>query len=213
MNFEIKLDKQKFRAFEIAMRKMPKETSAAIGRGLTTGLHQTAGAVRRRVGNGSILKRRSGHLTDAIKAYKDNPGDFYGYIGVGNDTTVAPYAYLLGEKDLVLIEAKDKLLTIPIGAGLTESGVARYDSPRDVPDGFWFKSKAGNILFGRTVPGFSFFGRATTKGHLEILFIGKESVIVETSGILPDVIEERIPNMHRSIKKEIMKTIVKLGIR
>jgi len=203
MQFEIKLNRAKFRALDIALKKMPKESIAAISRGLTTGLHATAGVVKRRVANNSLLKTRSGNLARAIKAYKINQGDLFGYVGVGDDQAVGPYAYLLGERDLKLIEAKSKLLTIPIAEGLTEKGVARYKSPRDVPDGFWFKSKAGNILFGRSIG----------KGQLELLFVGKKSVIVETTGILPEVVESRIPNMARSIKKEIMKTIVKLGIK
>jgi len=203
MQFEIKLDQAKFQAFDTAMKKAPGQLIRAIARGLTTGLHSTAGVVKRRVGNSSLLKRRSGHLTGAIKAYKDSPLDLFGYIGVGDDNDVAPYAWLLGKREPKTINAKEgKLLAIPIAAGLTDKDVARYNSPRDVPDGFWFKSKAGNVLFGRNVG----------KGQLELLFVGKESVTIESSGILPDVIQERIPKMAQAIEKEVIKTIAKLGL-
>ncbi|MCP4566825.1 MAG: hypothetical protein GY841_04500 [FCB group bacterium] len=203
MQFEIKLNKAKFRNLDNALKKAPKELSNAIARGLTTGLHATAGVVKRRVGNSSILKRRSGALTGAVKAYKDNKDDLYGYIGVGDDQDVAPYAWLLGRRDTKTITAKaGGLLAIPVGNALTEAGVPRYGSPRDVPDGFWFTNpKTNKILFGRNVG-----------GQLDILFVGKESVSVKSTGILPEIIEERMPNMEKSIEKEIAKTIKKLGL-
>ena len=203
MQFEIKLDQAKFRAFDTAMKKAPGQLIRAIARGLTTGLHSTAGVVKRRVGNSSLLKRRSGHLTGAIKAYKDSPLDLFGYIGVGDDNDVAPYAWLLGKRESKTITAKSgRLLAIPVGEGLTAAGVARYNSPRDVPGGFWFKNpKSGKILFGKNVG-----------GQLNILFVGKESVTIESSGILPDVIQERIPKMAQAIEKEVIKTIAKLGL-
>ncbi len=206
MQFTIKLDKVKFRAFEIALRKMPKETQAAISRGLTIGLQATAGVVKRRVANNSLLKTRSGNLARSIKAYKDNRGALFGYIGVGDDNAVASYAWLLGQRETKTITAKPGgLLAIPVGNALTEAGVPRYSSPNDLRgQGYrWFTNpKTNKILFGKNVG-----------GHLDILFVGKESVEITSTGILPEVVEARIPKISRSIKKEIMKTIVKLGIR
>jgi len=205
MQFEIKLDQAKFQAFDTAMKKAPGQLIRAIARGLTTGIHSTAGVVKRRVGNSSILKVRSGHLKGAIKAYKDNPLDLFGYIGVGDDNDVAPYAWLLGKREPKTINAKaGGLLAIPVGEGLTADGVARYDSPNDLRgQGYrWFKNpKTQKILFGKNVG-----------GHLNILFVGKESVTIESSGILPDVIQERIPKMAQAIEKEVIKTIAKLGL-
>jgi hypothetical protein len=152
------------------------------------------------------LKTRSGNLARAIHGYKDARGDFHGYVGVGDEQAVGPYAWLLGQRESKTIRAKSGgLLAIPVGNALTEAGVPRYSSPNDLRgQGYrWFKNpKTNKILFGKNIG-----------GHLDILFVGKESVTIETTGILPETVEERIPNIARSIKKEIMKTIVKLGIR
>jgi len=42
-----------------------------------------------------------------------------------------------------------KYLTIPIADNLGARGNPKYDSPREVPDGFFFRSKRGGLFFGR----------------------------------------------------------------
>lgn len=59
-----------------------------------------------------------------------------------------PYARILEEGGT--IEPKSaKMLAIPIGEGVTSRGVARFASPRDVPDLFTFRSKAGNLIMAK----------------------------------------------------------------
>jgi len=55
--------------------------------------------------------------------------------------------------------------------------VPRYNSPRDVPDGFFFKSHSGQLLFGRRL------GK-TTRARIRLLFVFKKQVTVKGSGAL-----------------------------
>ncbi|HUT12913.1 MAG TPA: hypothetical protein VMY42_20625 [Thermoguttaceae bacterium] len=44
---------------------------------------------------------------------------------------------------------KGQFLTIPIADNVGARGNPKYDSPREVPDGFFFRSKRGGLFFGR----------------------------------------------------------------
>jgi len=201
MQIELKMGKN-FRALEVALRKAPEETKKALIAGLTKAIEGAAREVKQAVGSGEFLGRRTGGLTRAIIAYKDPSDRFLGYVGVGENSAVKEYAWLLGRKGKTIPAKNAQVLAIPVGEALTAKGAPRYASPRDVGDGFWFKSKAGNVLFGRKAG-----------DGLQILFIGKKSVTIEASGVLPEVVNREKPKMIRTIRESVMATIRKLGIR
>ncbi|KKK60377.1 hypothetical protein LCGC14_3024980, partial [marine sediment metagenome] len=121
------------------------ENVEAVNSGLEKGVKFAAAHVVENYITGQSLKRRSGNLARAVDGWLDAPGD--GVVGVRPGSAVDDYAWLLGDERKTITPKKGKYLTIPIGENLTGSGVARYSSPRQVPDGFFIRSKKGKLLF------------------------------------------------------------------
>jgi len=187
-----------YRKLEAALRKAPKDTYKAIVSGLQTGIGEAANVVKLEVMQGHV---RSGALQRAIASYGDDRDKLVGYIGVGDKTNVAPYAWLLGQDIKTITPKRSQFLSIPIADGLKPSGEARYSSPRQVPDGFFFR-KNNNL----------FFGQRTGKSF-RLLFVLKPSVTVSGFNIFPHVIEQQIPRMVQAIKKSLSDMFRKIGIR
>jgi len=125
---------------------MGKVIGRACSQGLGKGVKLAAGKVVRDYLSGQSLKRRTGSLARAIDGWLE--GDFEGVVGVKSNSTVGKYAWLLSDEEKTIRPKRAKFLAIPIGEGLTPAGVARFSSPRDVPDGFFVKT-GGSLLFGR----------------------------------------------------------------
>ncbi len=205
MEIKVELGKN-FRALELALRKAPIETANAISDGLGKALTDSEYHVKVAVGGGQYLKRRSGHLTQAITSYKDSADRFIGYVGIGRARIVKPYAWLLGKKETKTITPKSgRFLAIPIADGLTARGVPRYTGPRDVP------KEAGGFFFNKNET--LFYGKKTGKGTFDLLFVLKEEVTITASGVLPETMQQQIPSMVKIIKQAVIKTLMKLGIR
>ena len=181
--------------FEAAVRELGSAGQAvadACAAGLKKGVKLAAGKVVKDYISGQSLKRRSGNLARAIDGWLVS--DLEGVVGVRPNSAVAKYAWLLGDEQKTIVPKKAKFLAIPIGEGVTGAGVARYKSPRDVPDGFFIKSKAGRLLFGY---------KRGKRGKFRPLFVLVKSVFVQGSGALYDGVTDSLDDITGQMESEI----------
>lgn len=148
---------------------------SACNEGLAEGAQYAATNVVQNFLTGQYLKARSGQLRIAVQGWLDKPFD--AIVGVRPHSKVDRYKWLLGEEDIGPITPKRaKFLTIPIGENLTAAGVARFSSPRQVPEGFFVRT-GGKLLFGF---------KHGKKGKFRPLFVLVKSVYVQPTGALID---------------------------
>jgi hypothetical protein len=184
--------------FESTVRELGAMGAAvreACSAGLAKGVKLASTRVIRDYISGQSLKRRSGNMARAIDGWLDAPLD--GVVGVRDASAVAKYSWLLGDEERTITPQNAKFLTIPIGEGLTGSGVARYSSPRQVPDGF-FINKGGKLLFGY---------KNGKKGKFRPLFVLVKSVLVQGSGALYDGVMDSVDDITEEINKEIDRRV------
>lgn len=157
-----RLDEKIWRAAKAVVARQSKAmTKYVIARHLTGGTSKDRLAVR------------TGHLrrTTKAKPVKEEKGAIVGGTSFG-----AKYARVhVGPrgKKTTITPKRAKYLAIPLAAAKTPAGVAR-GGPRDFPDTFVFRSKAGNLIIGqrrrdRVVPLFVLKKRVTipTRVHPE----------------------------------------------
>ncbi len=166
----------------------------AVNSGLEKGVKLAASNVVENYLTGQALKRRSGALARAVDGWLASPGD--GVVGVRPGSAVDDYAWLLTDEQKTITPKKGRYLTIPIGENLTGSGVARFSSPRQVPDGFFIKSKRGQLLFG-------YRKGKTSRAKFRPLFVLVKSVFIQGSGALYDGVTESLDDISREIETEI----------
>jgi len=171
---------------------MGRAVTTACSAGLKQGVKIAAGKVVSEYLSGQSLKRRSGNLARAIDGWME--GELEGVVGVKDDAGVAAYKWLLTDEQKTITPKKGKFLAIPIGENLTGSGVPRYSSPRQVPDGFFLPTKKGGLLFGY---------KKGKKGKFRALFVLVKSVFVQGSGALYDGVMDSEDDIANSIQKEI----------
>jgi len=150
---------------------MGRAVAEACSVGLKKGVQFAAGKVAADYLSGQSLKRRTGQLARAVEGWMEAPLD--GVVGVRNDAAVEKYKWLLGGESKTITPKKGKFLTIPIGENLTSAGVAKYSSPRQVPNGFFVRTK-GRLLFGY---------KRGKRGKFRPLFTLVKSVFVQGSAI------------------------------
>jgi len=185
------------RNFETTIRELGgagRAVLAGASAGLRTGVKLAAGNVVKNYLTGQSLKRRTGRLARAVDGWM--AGDFEGVVGVRPNSSVAKYAWLLGDESKTITPKRAKFLTIPIGENLTGAGVARFSSPRQVPKGFFIRSKTGNLLFGY---------KRGKKGKFRALFVLKKSVFVQGSGALYDGVNNSLDNITGEMETEIAR--------
>jgi hypothetical protein len=122
--------------------------------------------------NGPDRRRITGNLFRSVAAgtpRRAATGGWEGLFGYGRGVA-ARYARILEEGGTVT--AKGRVLAIPILAGLTAAGRARYTSPLDVEGGFWISRRGLPPLFVVERGG-------PRSKRLDILFVGKRSVRIE----------------------------------
>ena len=143
---------------------------------------------------GQSLKRRSGQLARNVEGWMAGPLD--AVVGVRPNSAVDKYKWLLGDEERTIVPKKSKFLTIPIGEGLTSAGVARFSSPRQVPNGFFVKIKGGPLLFGY---------KKGKKGKFRPLFTLVKSVFVQGTGALYDGVMDSLDDIGGAMEDEIGK--------
>lgn len=176
------------------LSSMGKAVVEACSQGLAKGIKIAASNVVSNYLSGQALNRRTGRLAGAVDGWMVNPLE--GVIGVQKSAAVSKYAWLLGDEQKTITPKNAKFLTIPIGEGLTGAGVARYSSPRQVPEGFFVKTKTGRLLFGY---------KKGKRGKFRALFTLVKSVFIQGSGALYDGVDESLDDITRCIETEIDK--------
>jgi hypothetical protein len=170
---------------------MGRSISEAVDAGLKVAVELAAGNVQANYLSGQALNRRTGNLARSIHGVVTGPGE--GIIGVPSGTAVESYKWLLGDEEKTIVPKSAKFLTIPIGENLTGAGVARYTSPRQVPEGFFVQTK-GRLLFG--------FKRGK-RGKFRPLFALVKSVFVQGTDALVDGVSESIDDMTAAIQQAV----------
>jgi len=165
----------------------------ACSEGLAKGVKLAAGKVASDYLSGQALKRRTGRLARSVDGWMEGPLD--GVVGVSEDSGVEDYKWLLGDEQKTITPKKAKFLAIPIGEGLTASGVPRFASPRQVPDGFFVSTK-GRLLFGT---------KRGKRGKFRPLFTLVKSVLVQGSGALYDGVMDSLDDIGDAMETEIDK--------
>jgi len=170
---------------------MGKALVAAVSAGLDKGTKAAAGRVGSDYLSGQALRSRTGNLRRAVDAWLTKPLE--AVIGVRPNSAVAKYAWLLGDEDRTITPKRGKFLAIPIGENLTGAGVARFTSPRQVPDGFFVRT-GGRLLFGY---------KKGKRGKFRALFTLVTSVFVQGSGALRNGVLDSLDDISGSIESEI----------
>ena len=182
-----------FNATVAGLGSMGRSVLEAASTGLDKGANIAAGRVVSDYLTGQSLKRRSDSLARSVEGWLAGPLD--AVVGVRPNQAVDRYKWLLGDEDKTITPKKAKFLTIPIGEGLTASGVARFSSPRQVPGGFFVKV-GGRLLFGY---------KRGKKGKFRALFTLVKSVFVQGSGALYDGVMDSIEDLGEAMETEIGK--------
>jgi len=181
-----------FEAVKRELGDLGGRVDEAVGRGLAAGGQLAAATVVRDYLSGQALKRRTGMLAKHVTSWLS--GRHRVTVGVPAKSPVKKYKWLLSDEQKTIRPKKGKFLAIPIGEGLTGAGAARYKSPREVKDGFFIKSKTGQLLFG--------FKRGQ-RGKFRPLFVLVKSVQIQGTGALYDGVMDTLDEMAGAIEDEV----------
>jgi hypothetical protein len=143
------------------------------------------------------IQTRSGMLARSIHSYMDETNKLMGYVGPGGTNNVSRYSWLLGNQTKTIKPVKGKFLAIPIADNLTRAGVARYKSPLQIPDGFFFRSKTGGL----------FFGQENNKGKMKVFFVLKRSVKIEGKDVMMKAYKSHKKRIIDAVKNAVMAAI------
>jgi len=183
-----------FRQVVTELSSMGRAIFEACSEGLAKGVELAAATVTRDYLSGQSLKRRTSQLARALDGWMEAPLE--GVVGVQPGSAVEDYKWLLGDEEKVIKPKRAKFLAIPIGEGLSPSGVPRFASPRQVPDGFFVATRGGSLLFGR---------KRGKKGKFRPLFTLVKSVFVQGSGALYDGVTDSLDDITEAMETEIDK--------
>jgi len=167
----------------------------ACSAGLASGVKLAASNVSKNYLSGQVLRTRTKMLKNAVDGWLAGPLD--GVVGVRANSAVDKYKWLLSDESKTIVPKRAKFLCIPIGEGLTGAGVARYISPRQVPDGFFVKT-GGKLLFGY---------KKGKRGKFRPLFVLVKSVFVQGSGALYDGVTDSLGDISGAIEEQIDRNI------
>lgn len=168
----------------------------ACSAGIAKGVKLAATKVVSEHLTGQDLASRTGNLKRAVDGWMAAPLD--GVVGVRENSAVDKYKWLLGTEQITIKPRKSKFLAIPIGEGLTSAGVAKYASPRQVPEGFFFKGKSGGLFFGI---------KRGKRGKVRALFVFKKQVTITGSGALLAGVLDSADNIAKTMTAEISRRI------
>jgi hypothetical protein len=170
---------------------MGQAVVAARSKGMEEGGRLAAVNVTENYLSGQYLKRRTSRLAGALGSWM--AGELHAVVGVPERSGVDAYKYLLGDEAKTITPKKAKFLTIPIGEALTASGVSRFSSPRQVPEGFFVRT-GGRLLYGY---------KKGKRGRFRPLFVLVKSVTVQGTGALADGVAESIPDIANQMQSRV----------
>lgn len=168
----------------------------ACSKGLAKGAVLAAGKVVSDFLSGQSLKRRTGRLAGAVDGWM--AGQLEAVVGVRPNSAVEKYKWLLSDEEKTITPKRGKFLAIPIAENLTGAGVARFSSPRQVPDGFFVKTKTGRLLFGI---------KHGKRGKFRPLFTLVKSVFIQGTGALHDGVMDSLDNITEQMDSEIERRV------
>ncbi len=194
MNIKLEMG-PKFELLQEGFRKAPQQTISAIGEGMGFATKDVADAVAREIISGtSGLHSRTGTLAEAIINYPDTFTNLTWFVGVGDNQEVLPYAYLLTDEERVIKPKSGTYLAIPSG---DNQDAVYFQSPRDVPGGFFVHPKGGGVYFGDS-----------EGGEFRLLFTMVKEVLVQGFGLLPDIaMDKSMYVRHNDMIKLIRRTV------
>ncbi len=175
--------------------------SRAIVEGASAGLKEgsqlAAARVNRERLSGQSLKRRTGTLGRDVTGWLES--EFEAVVGVNSPAPSDAYNWLLGDETKTIRPVKGRFLTIPVGENLTPSGVPRWTSPRQVPDGFFVRT-GGRLLFG--------YKKGTTgRGRFRPLFTLVTEVTIEGSDALAKGVADSVDDFSAAIQQAIERRL------
>lgn len=148
------------------------------------------------------LHRRTGRLAASITTRVDTtPAGAELHLLAGGG--VVRYAHIQDQGG-VIRPIRSKLLAIPIMAGLTGAGVARYASPRDIPGGFWLSRGGRPPLFVRPARGGK---KGTGRERMDIFFVGVRSVRVPASHFATDAMKDAAAGLSGRIRNRFARVL------
>lgn len=180
-----------WRAFEKDMGAMGRAVFMVMSEGLKDGAADVAGHIQENYLSGQALRSRSGMLHKRVTSWMVNA--VTAAIGIPDTRVVGAYAWLLTDEEKTIRPKRGKYLAIPIEEGLKKSGMPKYDSPRDAPDGFFFRS-GGQLFMGR---------RNGKKGRLRLLFVFKRQVTIKGRNVLVNATNDKVDAIGEKIQKAI----------
>ncbi|HOQ06045.1 MAG TPA: hypothetical protein PKY88_12625 [Anaerohalosphaeraceae bacterium] len=187
-----------FRAAVSGTHRSAQHLARAASGGLRRAAQETASYIADHYLTGRVLRRRTGNLARALAGWMLS--DLEAAVGVRPFSGVDAYAWLLTDEVKTIRPRTARLLAVPIGENLTAAGVPRFRSPREVPNGFFFRSAAGNLLFGYRL------GK-TERARIRPLFALVPEVTVFGSGALYDGVLDRVDaitdTVYRSIAEQL----------
>lgn len=172
------------------LAEVQKKLPGAIFRGINDSLEIIESQAKLNVttGGASGLHVRTGHLRRSITHEKPKRR---GNKIVGKVGATAPYAPV-HEFGATITPKRTKFLAIPIGPAKTAAGAARAPGPRDYPDTFVRRSKAGKLMIFRKVG----------KRVVPLFVLVKRVVIPKRPWLLPAV-KKSVPRITKAISRRI----------
>jgi hypothetical protein len=165
---------------------------SAVTSGLRQGASYAASNVKQNYLSGQSLKSRTGMLRRSVDSWLTD--ETTAVIGVPAGSNVDNYKWLLSDQTKTITPKRAKFLTIPIAENLTASGVPRYTSPRQKPDGFFIRSDSGKLLYGY---------KNGKRGRFRPLFVLVKSVTVTGSGALAEGVADSVDDIKESIQANL----------
>lgn len=182
---------------------MGRSVLDACSAGLGKGVKIAAGNVVSKYLSGQALKRRSGHLAQAVDGWAVS--DTEAIVGINpNSTTgktVENYKWLLSDEEKTIIPKKGKFLTVPIGESLTSTGRLKdkySEGLRSITEGFFVRAKTGGLLFGI---------KHGKRGKFRPLFVLVKSVLVQGTGALYDGVDDSLDDITEQMQAEIDRKV------
>ncbi|HOT73739.1 MAG TPA: hypothetical protein PLX18_11360 [Anaerohalosphaeraceae bacterium] len=183
-----------FRAAVSGTERSAKYLASAASAGLRRAAEETASYIADQYLSGRALNRRTGNLARSLAGWMI--ADLEAVIGVRPFSGVDAYAWLLTDEVKTIRPRTARLLAVPIGENLTAAGVPRFRSPRDVPNGFFYRSASGALLFGYRL------GK-TERARIRPLFALVPEVTVFGSGALYDGVLDRVDAITDTVYRSI----------
>lgn len=181
------------------LRRMSAGVPAAVKRTLTEVGDRSVRVLRDGMLSGNRLRARTGYLRNSatFEVTADAGGqELRVHMGRGGQ----PVRYAaIQEHGGIVTPVRGKFLAIPVGPALTPSGVAKFTSPRDVPDLHYVQSRNGQPMLVKLKGK----GRGKRAGAIEVWFLLRRSVRIEGKHYMRDTSAIAIPAVREVLAERL----------